>query len=102
MNTVSKSINHCNPFIHLKKELQGDNPYSHLINLYRAVGDCKYHLLKTYQAIETKIAESADPMGWRLIRAELDGLLYGIPELMHTNIGKVFDVMEQVNLIGGK
>ena len=86
----------------MRKELEGNNPYSRLINLYKAVGDCKYHLLKAYQAIEKEIANGSDPAGWRLIRAEMDGCLYGIPELMQKGVDEVLTAMEQANLLRGK
>ena len=54
-----------NPFLYVRKQLEGDSPYSHLINLYKS--------------IEAEIAKGNDPMGWRLIRSELDGVL-GIME----------------------
>ena len=70
MLSVSKST-HCNPFLYVRKQLEGDNSYSHLINLYRS--------------IESEIAKGNDPMGWRLIRSELDGVL---------------GIMEEINLLG--
>ena len=68
MLSVSKSTN---PFLYVRKQLEGDNPYSHLINLYRS--------------IESEIAKGNDPMGWRLIRSELDGIL---------------GIMEEIKLLG--
>jgi len=73
MVTVSKHSTHCNPFLFIKKQLQGDNPYTHLINLYKS--------------IEEQIALGHDPMGWRLVRAGLDEIL---------------EDMEQIGLIGGR
>ena len=61
------------PFIFVRKSLEGDNPYSHLINLYKS--------------IENQIAAERDPMGWRLVRAELDGIL---------------DTMFNIGLLGGR
>ena len=72
MLSVSKST-HCNPFLYVRKQLEGDSPYSHLINLYRS--------------IESEIAKGNDPMGWRLIRSDLDGVL---------------ETMEDLKLLGGK
>jgi len=72
VTTVSKPSTHCNPFLFIKKQLQGDSPYTHLINLYRS--------------IEEQIAQGRDPMGWRLIRAGLDEIL---------------EDMEQIGLLGG-
>ena len=62
-----------NPFLYVRKQLEGDSPYSHLINLYKS--------------IEAEIAKGNDPMGWRLIRSELDGVL---------------GIMEEINLLGGE
>ena len=73
MLNVSKESTHCNPFLFVRKQLEGDNPYSHLINLYKS--------------IEAEIAKGNDPMGWRLIRSELDGVL---------------DIMEDLKLLRGR
>ena len=70
MLSVSKST-HCNPFLYVRKQLEGKDPYSCFINLM--------------VSIESEIAKGNDPMGWRLIRSELDGIL---------------GIMEEIKLLG--
>ena len=70
---VHKRSTNSNPFLYVRKQLEGDSPYSHLINLYKS--------------IEAEIANGNDPVGWRLIRSELDGVL---------------DIMGEMNLLRGK
>ena len=88
-----------NPF-RLVSSLKGNNPYSQFINLKKAVGECSYFLLKVYQAIED--AKRTDPAGWRLVAAEMDERLYGVPELMGRGIEEIFTLMEQIGLMGGQ
>ena len=66
MLSVSKSTQ-SNPFLYVRKQLEGKDPYSCFINLM--------------VSIESEIAKGNDPMGWRLVRSDLDGVLETMEDL---------------------
>ena len=73
MVTVSKTTIQDKAFRYIRKQVEGDDPYKHIANLYAA--------------IETNIAAGRDVPGCRLIRSMLDELVDVAQEIGWLKLG---------------
>jgi hypothetical protein len=75
MITVSESTIKDKAFKYIRKQVEGDDPYKHIANLYAS--------------IETNIAYGRDVPGCRLIRSMLDELVDVAQEISWLKLGGV-------------
>jgi len=103
MVTVSKHSTHCNPFLHLKRFLYGDDPLKNLSDFYNSVKECRRRLTRVQASIDIKKQTTHDPLLWRIIESELDDLLIGDIELAKTeqSLDSIFEYMGNNGMIGG-